>query len=146
MEMDMPSRKTLLLLSGCLLLVAAAFWYVWRLPPKHFITDGNADRILLGMTEDEAVRVLGVPAGDYITGPWAFGTPADYQIIGDVCSSYDWKVWAGDDVTVRLGFDKYGRVQLKRVVGVFLLNGERVRYEDNLLDRIRSWLKPLGLG
>ena len=118
---------------------------MWGRPPGHSITEANAESIRLGMLEDEVVQLLGVPAGNYTTGPWAFGTPADNRLIGDVGSLDDWKVWAGDDVLVSLGLDKGGRVQIRRIRRVVLVNGERVRHEDNLLDRFRSWLKHLGL-
>jgi hypothetical protein len=136
----MSSRKTLLLLSGCLLLVAAAFWYAWGRPPGHCITEANAEKIREGMSEGEVVQILGVPAGDYTTGPWdRWSLVLDHVGGGPISQKPpDWKNWVGGQGRIRVAFDEHGAVRRADFLSI-------TRLQETPLDRLRRWLKRLGL-
>jgi outer membrane protein assembly factor BamE (lipoprotein component of BamABCDE complex) len=139
----MPSRKTLLLLSGYLLLVGATTLSVWRMPPRHFITRANCDMIREGMTEDQVVQLLGVPAGNYASGEWLYLGPGVQKFYS---GRLDFKTWVGDEVLIDVGFDESGHVwRADIMVCQHDEVGNRIRTDESLLDRLRLWLKRLRL-
>jgi hypothetical protein len=139
----MPSRKTLLLLTAYLLLVAATFLYVWGRTPGPCITEGNAGRIREGMTEDQVVQILGVPAGDYTSKTWGCDPEMCTGVfdLGEIReeSRLSWKEWVGDQGMIRVGFDESAVVRRAKFRTIFF-------WQETPIELLRRLLKRLGLG
>src|ERR1700676_3544650 len=122
------SRRLLLLILFSLVVLTcvgvAAVW--WVSGPKHGITAGNIAKIRDGMTESEAMQILGAPAGDYSEGrQHGFALPVGPGLIR--------KGWIADRCSIELDFDADGRISTKT---------PRVGPPETRSERSHRWLGP----
>jgi hypothetical protein len=102
-------RKCLFYILITVVLGAVLFWrlalsFMVTEPRKITFSREDTNRISIGMTRSEVEAILGVPPGDYTTGPcdeppnlggWPFGRTS----------------WASDMGAISIRFDPGGRVQ-----------------------------------
>jgi hypothetical protein len=121
------SRKIsiVLVLATCLGLTCFGTWRF--MAPRHNITRQSYEHVEKGMSEEEVAMLLGVPAGDYTTGPYMLGWHS--QRVGT------WrykKAWISDEVAIHVYFGDDG-VQSSECVSVG-------RFPNSFWDHFRSSL------
>jgi hypothetical protein len=110
------TKRRLLSVAGllALFLVAGCLAYVFSLPkPNRNITTATYAQIQMGMSEAEVEKILGGPAGDYLTAPEPHDS--DFELFAkrftDLSSNH--KRWKADELCVFLDFDEDGLVRVK---------------------------------
>lgn len=104
-------------------MLAVGYGVLWALKPGHNITRDNAARLEARMTVTQVVDLLGVPAGNYSTGP-IDGRAAPVPL--------DTKVWESDEVKIVVSFNRHGKIY---DVIIYWKTTDR-----SLFDRLRLWL------
>lgn len=108
-------RTRLLVGFGLLILVGiVSLWLVYRSLHNHRINSDGYAELKLGMTEQEVVSVLGVPAGDYGPGK---GEILMYGIL--MSGPANTKTWLAGDFAIIVCFDQNGRVYDMGTDGVY---------------------------
>src|SRR5262249_15470800 len=98
----MTRKKKLVCLGIVAALIAAVYFLIRPGVPSHNINLATVERIQKGMTLAEVEAILGVPAGDYTTGPTTSHCNG-WMGPGD-------KEWAGDEGVIAVWFDREGKI------------------------------------
>jgi hypothetical protein len=97
------TKKKKLLWTGITASLVVAVYFVMRpAVPKHNINLASVEKIKPGMTLAEVEEILGVPPGDYTTGPTT-----------SLCDGWlgpGDREWAGDDGVISVWLDPQGRI------------------------------------
>ena len=88
--------------------------------PSHRINRTGFENIRKEMTEREVEAVLGVPAGDYATGPIRLITFGDAPKTTYFVFRPAEKKWVGNEAVIEVWFDDNGRVEDKRIWGAYI--------------------------
>jgi hypothetical protein len=130
----MKHKRLLLALASVAAVFTAGYLALRLMPPRHRINLDNTRAIEKGMTEEEAVKILGVRAGDYSsTKPGGTFLYHQKAVSGtELVRMRGGKFWASDETGVWLRFDDAGRVA-EAFCGSYYEN-------QSFLDRIRDWL------
>ncbi|MCI0742907.1 MAG: outer membrane protein assembly factor BamE [Gemmataceae bacterium] len=125
----MKKRRCLWIVVVLVLLLGAGYGVLWLTAgPRHRINKESFERIQEGMTEEEVESIIGVPAGDYTTGPVVVRLML-ISFMSPQCKS--WKSNVGQIV---VDFDSRGLITWKRYMDV-------TPVEESLWDKLRRWLR-----
>jgi hypothetical protein len=135
-EIVMAKRKPLLLVLAYFVLVLlawGAFLALRPIGPRHHIDKQGVGALREGMTEEEVVQVLGVPAGDYASGRRDYSSgPGTF--VAKPSRRFVRKDWMSDEVKVCIWFRPDGKALLidrswahNREEGPFALLRRRLR-------------------
>lgn len=127
-------KRIPILLGGILAILLAGWLMLWMTrPPEHHINSDGFGKLRKGMTESEVEAVLGVPAGDYATGPIRLNV----NVLGYIPDTYfvfrvAEKKWVGNEAIIEVWFEN-GRVEHTRIMGVFVRS-------ESFPAKLRRWL------
>src|SRR5262245_59132749 len=128
------SKRRLAWIAGTLvLLLAAGYGVLWLTAPRHDINHKSFEAIKMGMTEQQVEAILGVPAGDYTTGP-VIGWPEISSNGWAICwERQPHKSWISNEAAIHVYFDEQGLVKRTTHRKPWLS-------EESLWARLRRWL------
>lgn len=148
-------RLRLVVLGLAGLAAGGASLLIWLTPPRNRINPEGFDAIVIGMTEQEVERVLGVPPGDHAR-PRTFIFKADagrinFSFGSSSAATYatfqDWfgpgEGWLGDNGFIHICLDDKGHVLTKAFACVYNVDdvlAGRIFMEERVVDRVRRWL------
>jgi hypothetical protein len=98
---------------GCAVACVITVWLSWYFTrsPSHRITKDGYGDLRLGMTEQEVIEVLGVPAGDYGPGQGEIVETGAFTIASHMIRrDPKGKRWLAGDFAITVCFDAEGRV------------------------------------
>jgi len=96
----------------------------WRMD----ISEASWERIERGMTEDEVIRILGVPAGLYSGTYWG-GHPSQTTFF--VVEGTEKKQWTGKEFVIEIGFDQENKVAWSRLTTLMTSD----RQDEPIIDK-----------
>jgi hypothetical protein len=105
---------------------------LWWSAPRHRITEASAEQIKNGMTEDEVLAILRVPAGIYVTDNHE-SAREDVQAIEEKLwrNGISVKGWLSDSALIIVQFNEHGRVE----------GSTHMRLSSDIFQRLRRWLR-----
>jgi hypothetical protein len=125
-------KKRLLLKLGLVALLGAGLFvaWLWWTEPTTGICRVSANRIKIGMTEEEVAALVGLPAGIYVTEP-SFMSPSSEAALERLqISPHSFtRVWSGDSGEIVVEFDVSAHVCFVEFLAV-----------ETFLDKPRRWL------
>jgi hypothetical protein len=106
---------------------------LWWSAPQHRITEASAEHIKNGMTEDEVVAILRVPAGIYVTNEKESARQDVQELEDHLCrnGSISVKSWLCDSALIIVQFNEHGRVE----------GSTYLRMSLDIFQRLRRWLR-----
>lgn len=116
----------------------AGFWGVRLLTPRHRINHGSFEKIQVGMTLEEVEALVGVPPGDYASGPYhlaslcRFGWGGKQRLLVS---------WVGNEGQIQVLVDNEKKVCGSMWADISLLE------ESNIIEKLRCWMglnEPVG--
>ena len=122
----MTRKKKLVCFAIVAALIPAVYFFMRPSVPKHNINPASPKKIIRGMTLEEVEAILGVPSGDYTTGPT---TSIRNRLWGR-----GGKEWASDDGLIIVWFDPQDRVENMRLAPVIQRTGL------SWFERLQIWL------
>src|SRR5262245_20090108 len=134
-------RNRLAILLGLVVVIlGAGYLTLWLTTPKQHVTREAFDRIQNGMTLAEVEAIIGLPQGNYATGPtWVVAsptatTPGVYRVkLGYNPRDARWCQWTDDYGMIRVHFDEQGKADAKEFDHCCPMN-------PRFLDRLRKLL------
>jgi hypothetical protein len=96
------------LMFACLAVAVFAIWWLASTPPppRGPLTRGQYDRIKLGMTREDAIKIIGLPPGTYLSGDppnnmmFLDHEPDDF--VYDIQTEYGHCTWVADTALLEL--------------------------------------------
>lgn len=113
---------------------------LWWSAPRHRITEASAEQIKNGMTEDEVLAILRVPAGIYGVPPGMYATNEKESARQDVQELEDHlrrngsisvKSWLCDSGLIIVQFSEDGKVE----------GSTYLRLSTDIFQKLRRWLR-----
>jgi len=119
-------------------LAGLVLFFLWWMEPNHQINRRAMDRIQIGTREEEVVRIIGVPAGDYKTGlvTAEFSLSDAHRCVDEMRADptdekTEAKEWVGDSGAIIIYFNANGIVRYKCYLS---------REEMSWQQKLRRWL------
>jgi hypothetical protein len=123
-------------------------WFFW---PEDRIGPANYRRIQVGMKQEEIEAIIGLPPGDYYTGPRGVGglmsrgpfgflrrekgLSVDNVCVGQIPDGFTARSWEGNHYSIQVLFNAE-----RDAVGVYLWKIRPAVDPPSLLERFRNWL------
>jgi hypothetical protein len=135
------NKRWILGLSLLASLFVGVAWLCW---PQPRISPASFERIHEGMSQDQIEAIIGLPPGDYYTGPRGIGGITSRGPFGFPCveKGRPWGkqtgrviIWWGNDYAIQVSFDKSEKAD-----GWYLLHVVPAVRGSTFIDRVRARL------